>query len=62
MDVGSSLVVSGCVSGGATTSWQDQYRTSGIIGLIVFVVALLGLRELSPRLRDQLMVSRKDRR
>jgi len=56
-----SLVVSAFVSGGATTSWQDQYRTSGIIGLIVFVVALLGLRELSPRLRDQLMVSRKDR-
>jgi ACS family D-galactonate transporter-like MFS transporter len=56
-----SLVVSAFVSGGATTSWQDQYRTAGIIGLIVFVLALIGLRELSPRLRDQLMVSRKDR-
>jgi MFS transporter, ACS family, D-galactonate transporter len=56
-----SLVVSAFVSGSGNTSWQDQYRTSGIIGLIVFVVALLGLRELSPRLRDQLMVSRKDR-
>ena len=56
-----SLVVSAFVSGAATTSWQDQYRTSGIIGLIVFAVALFGLRELSPRLRDQLMVSRKDR-
>jgi ACS family D-galactonate transporter-like MFS transporter len=56
-----SLVVSGFVSGSGTTRWQDQYRTSGIIGLIVFAVALVGLRELSPRLRDQLMVSRKDR-
>ncbi|MGI8713772.1 MAG: MFS transporter [Solirubrobacteraceae bacterium] len=56
-----SLVVAAFVSGSGTTSWQDQYRTSGIIGLIVFAVALIGLRELSPRLRDQLMVSRKDR-
>jgi MFS transporter, ACS family, D-galactonate transporter len=56
-----SLVVSAFVSGAGNTSWQDQYRTSGIIGLIVFAVALVGLRELSPRLRDQLMVSRKDR-
>jgi MFS transporter, ACS family, D-galactonate transporter len=56
-----SLVVSAFVSGAGNTSWQDQYRTSGIIGMIVFVVALVGLRELSPRLRDQLMVSRKDR-
>jgi ACS family D-galactonate transporter-like MFS transporter len=56
-----SLVVSAFVSGAGNTSWQDQYRTAGIIGLIVFAVALVGLRELSPRLRDQLMVSRKDR-
>jgi ACS family D-galactonate transporter-like MFS transporter len=56
-----SLVVSALVSGAGNTSWQDQYRTSGVIGLIVFVVALIGLRELAPRLRDQLMVSHKDR-
>ena len=56
-----SLVVAAFVSNAGTTSWQDQYRTSGIIGLIVFAVALVGLRELAPRLRDQLMVSRKDR-
>jgi MFS transporter, ACS family, D-galactonate transporter len=49
------------VSGAGSRSWQDQYRISGVIGLVVFVVALIGLRELSPRLRDQLMVSRKDR-
>jgi ACS family D-galactonate transporter-like MFS transporter len=56
-----SLVVAAFVSGAGTRSWEDQYRISGIIGLIVFLVALVGLRELSPRLRDQLMVSRKDR-
>ena len=56
-----SLVVAAFVSGAGTRSWQDQYRISGVIGLVVFVVALIGLRELSPRLRDQLMVSRKDR-
>jgi MFS transporter, ACS family, D-galactonate transporter len=56
-----SLVVAAFVSGAGNASWQDQYRTSGIIGLVVFAVALVGLRELAPRLRDQLMVSRKDR-
>ena len=56
-----SLVVAAFVSGAGSRSWQAQYRISGIIGLAVFAVALVGLRELSPRLRDQLMVSSKDR-
>jgi MFS family permease len=42
-------------------AWQDQFRIAGTAGAVVFVIALLGLRELSPRLRDQLMVSLKDR-
>jgi len=41
--------------------WTHQYVICGIAGLIVFVIALIGLRELSPRLRDQLMVSIRDR-
>jgi MFS family permease len=41
--------------------WTHQYLICGIAGLVVFVIALLGLRELSPRLRDQLMVSIRDR-
>jgi MFS family permease len=41
--------------------WTDQYIYCGIAGLVVFVIALVGLRELSPRLRDQLMVSIRDR-
>jgi MFS family permease len=41
--------------------WTHQYVICGIAGLVVFLVALVGLRELSPRLRDQLMVSIRDR-
>jgi len=41
--------------------WQFQFRLCGVIGLAVFLIAVVGLRELSPRLRDQLMVSLHDR-
>jgi len=41
--------------------WTDQYVYCGIAGLVVFLIALVSLRELSPRLRDQLMVSIRDR-
>ena len=41
--------------------WTHEYRICGIVGLVVFVIAFLGLRELSPRLRDQLMVTMRDR-
>ncbi|MFF7246141.1 MFS transporter [Embleya sp. NPDC008237] len=44
-----------------TSSWQDEFRYAGIVGLVVFVIALFGLRELSPALRDQLMVSLRDK-
>jgi MFS family permease len=42
-------------------AWQDQFIIAGIAGIVVGVVAVLGLRELSPQLRDQLMVSHRDR-
>jgi MFS family permease len=42
-------------------TWQSQYTICGIIGLCIFVVALFSLRELAPALRDQLMVSERDR-
>jgi len=45
----------------AHPDWQFQFRMCGIAGIIVAVIALIGLRELSPRLRDQLMVSLRDR-
>ena len=41
--------------------WTHEYRICGIAGLVVFVIALVGLRELSPQLRDQLMVTMHDR-
>ena len=44
-----------------STSWGHEYVIAGVAGLVVFVIALVGLRELSPRLRDQLMVSMHDR-
>jgi hypothetical protein len=41
--------------------WQYQFHLCGVVGLIVWAITLVGLRELSPRLRDQLMVSMRDR-
>jgi len=41
--------------------WTHEYRICGIVGLVVFVIALIWLRELSPQLRDQLMVTMRDR-
>jgi MFS transporter, ACS family, D-galactonate transporter len=41
--------------------WRYQFYLCGIIGGIVWLVALIGLRELSPAIRDQLMVSMQDR-
>ncbi len=41
--------------------WTTQYHYCGIAGLVVFVVALIWLKELSPNLRDQLMVTLRDR-
>jgi MFS family permease len=41
--------------------WQFQFYVCGSVGLAVAVIAFIGLRELSPRLRDQLMVTMRDR-
>jgi MFS family permease len=41
--------------------WTHEYRICGIAGIVVFLITLVGLRELSPRLRDQLMVTMRDR-
>ncbi len=43
------------------TAWQDQFIICGIAVLVVGAIAVVGLRELSPQLRDQLMVSMRDR-
>jgi len=41
--------------------WQDQFRIAGAVGLAVFVLALLFLRELAPSIRDQIMTSLRER-
>ncbi len=41
--------------------WQDQFIISGLVCLGVVVIAFIFLRELSPQLRDQLMVSERER-
>ena len=58
-----SLVVTEVSSNtlGSHTDWRFQFYVCGIAGLVVFLIALIGLRELSPALRDQLMVSMRDR-
>ncbi len=46
---------------GHLRAWQDQFLIAGIVGLAVGVVVVYTLRELDPALRDQIMVSLKDR-
>jgi MFS family permease len=41
--------------------WTHEYLICGIAGIVVFLIAFVGLRELSPQLRDQLMVTMRDR-
>lgn len=41
-------------------SWTSQFRISGIVGMVTFLIALFNLKELSPELRDQLVVHTKD--
>ena len=41
--------------------WQDHFMIAGVAGLAVSVLSALFLRELAPALRDQLMVSNRDR-
>jgi len=41
--------------------WTHEYIICGIAGLIVWVITFFLLRELSPALRDQLMVTLRDR-
>src|SRR5664279_2830411 len=41
--------------------WQFQFRVCGVVSFVVFGVAFVFLRELAPQLRDQLMVSLKDK-
>jgi MFS family permease len=41
--------------------WEDQFIISGLVCMAVVLIALVGLRELAPGIRDQLMVTEKER-
>jgi MFS family permease len=41
--------------------WTHEFYICGIVGIVVAVIAAVGLRELAPQLRDQLMVTMRDR-
>src|SRR5579875_359676 len=41
--------------------WQDQFVISGITAIVIFAIGFFGLRELSPQLRAQLMVTERER-
>ncbi|MBO0729417.1 MAG: MFS transporter, partial [Acidimicrobiaceae bacterium] len=57
-----AVVASNTIPATATPSeWTHQFHICGIAGVIVAVIALFGLKELSPGLRDQLMVTMHDR-
>lgn len=47
--------------GGTSGDWQREFIVSGVVGLVVFGIALLFLRELSPQIRSQVMATERDR-
>jgi MFS family permease len=42
------------------THWKSQFVISGIAAIVVFAISFFALKDLSPKLRDQLMVSARD--
>ena len=58
-----SLLTSAVVSSTLSTfpTWRAQFQLCGGFCLVVFVLAFLFLKELKPALRDQVMVSERDR-
>jgi MFS family permease len=45
----------------STGTWQSQYVIAGIVGVIIFALCFLFLRELSPGMRDQVMNTVKEK-
>lgn len=44
-----------------TSSWQDVIRYAGGTGIVVSLIAIAGLRDLAPAIRNQVIVSAQDR-
>ncbi|MFB7720033.1 MFS transporter [Nocardia sp. NPDC056100] len=44
-----------------TSSWQDMVRYAGIAGIVVALIAIAGLRDLAAAVRNQVIVSARDR-
>jgi MFS family permease len=42
------------------THWKSQFVISGVAAIVVFAISFVALKDLSPKLRDQLMVSARD--
>ncbi|HEU5226414.1 MAG TPA: MFS transporter, partial [Ktedonobacteraceae bacterium] len=42
-------------------TWQSQYIISGVVGLAIAILCFFGLRDLSPSLRAQIMVTMQER-
>ena len=42
-------------------TWQSQYIIAGVVGVVIFLLCFLFLRELSPGLRDQVMNSLQEK-
>ncbi|HVB23462.1 MAG TPA: MFS transporter [Ktedonobacteraceae bacterium] len=61
--VGGSVLATGVASQTLAVygTWQSQYVIAGIVGLIIFLLCFLFLRELSPGMRDQVMNSVRDK-
>jgi MFS family permease len=56
-----AIVARNTLSHFGETHWQSQFVISGVTALVVFVICLFFLKDLSARIRDQLMVSMHDR-
>ncbi len=43
------------------TTWQSQYVIAAIAGLVICIICFFGLRELSPALRNQIMLTLREK-
>jgi MFS family permease len=48
------------LKGAPITGWKSQFVISGVTSIVVFLICLVLMKDLSSKLRDQLMVSHQD--